>query len=166
MTLHNLSPIHMCEQKLHLSRHLDIPPLHAVDKQGVLWKAPDYIHVAGNWTEVSHRTCKYAYRAVNLVFISIGFVHQEVPRSRSWKLWEHEISDKLLVNGNSYKLDPIGLFIILKFVQKNPTKCNSLPKFYSIFKWSLTCFWRHTSHHMEPKLHKQPLTLHNTVGDS
>ena len=136
-----------------------------MNKEWVLWKAPDYIHVAGNWTDVSHRTCKYAYRAVNLVFITIGFVHQEVPRSRSWKLWEHEICDTLLVSGNPYKLDFVDLCIILKFVQKNTTRCNSLSKFYSIFKWSLTRFGQHTAHHQEPKLHKQPLALHNTLDD-
>jgi len=31
------------------------------------------------------------------------------------------------------------------------------------FKWSLTCFGRHTAYHQEPKLYKQPLVLHNTV---
>jgi hypothetical protein len=33
----------------------------------------------------------------------------------------------------------------------NPTRCNSVPKFYLIFIWSSTCFGRHTSHHQEPK---------------
>jgi len=34
---------------------------------------------------------------------------------------------------------------------KNPTRCNSVSKFYFRFIWSLTCFGRHTVHHQEPK---------------
>jgi len=34
---------------------------------------------------------------------------------------------------------------------KNPTRCNSVSKFYFIFIWSSTCFGRHTAHHQEPK---------------
>jgi hypothetical protein len=34
---------------------------------------------------------------------------------------------------------------------ENPTRCHSVSKFYSIFIWSSTCFWRHTAHHQEPK---------------
>ena len=42
--------------------------------------------------------------------------------------------------------------IILQFIKKNPTRCNSVSKFYySIFIWSSTCFRRHTTHHKEPK---------------
>jgi hypothetical protein len=38
-----------------------------------------------------------------------------------------------------------------KFLQKNPTRCNSVSKlYYSIFKWSSTCFGRQTVHHQEP----------------
>jgi hypothetical protein len=38
------------------------------------------------------------------------------------------------------------------FVKKNPTRCNSVSRFYySIFIWSSTCFGRHTAHHQEPK---------------
>jgi len=33
----------------------------------------------------------------------------------------------------------------------NPTRCNSVSKFYFIFIWSLTCFGRHTAQHQEPK---------------
>jgi len=43
--------------------------------------------------------------------------------------------------------------IILQFLQKNPTRCNSVSKFYYfIFTWSSTCFGRHTAHHQEPKI--------------
>jgi hypothetical protein len=35
---------------------------------------------------------------------------------------------------------------------KNPTRCNSVSKFYFRFIWSLTCFGRHTSHHQELKI--------------
>jgi len=42
--------------------------------------------------------------------------------------------------------------IIVKFIQKNPTRCNNVSKFhYSIFIWSSTCFGRHTAHHQQPK---------------
>ena len=34
---------------------------------------------------------------------------------------------------------------------KNPTRCNSVSKFYFVFIWSSTCFGRHTAHHQEPK---------------
>jgi hypothetical protein len=35
--------------------------------------------------------------------------------------------------------------------KENPTKCNSVSKFYFIFIQSLTCFGRHTAHHQELK---------------
>jgi len=35
--------------------------------------------------------------------------------------------------------------------KENPTRCNSVSKFYSIFIWNSTCFGRHTAHHQEPK---------------
>jgi len=41
--------------------------------------------------------------------------------------------------------------IIVQFIKKNPTRCNNVSKFYSIFMWSSTCFGRHTAHHQEPK---------------
>jgi len=34
---------------------------------------------------------------------------------------------------------------------KNPTRCNSVSKFYLIFIWRSTCFGRHTAHHHKPK---------------
>ena len=34
---------------------------------------------------------------------------------------------------------------------EDPTRCNSVSKFYFIFIWSSTCFGRHTAHHQEPK---------------
>ena len=37
------------------------------------------------------------------------------------------------------------------YSQGNPTRCNSIPKFYFIFMWSSTCFGRNTAHHQEPK---------------
>ena len=41
---------------------------------------------------------------------------------------------------------------LVQFIKKNPTRCNSVSKFYySIFIWSSTCFGRHTAHHQEPK---------------
>jgi len=42
--------------------------------------------------------------------------------------------------------------IVVRFTKKNPTRCNSVSKFYySIFIWSSTCFGRHNAHHQEPK---------------
>jgi len=38
--------------------------------------------------------------------------------------------------------------IIVRFIKKNPKRCNNVSKFYySIFIWSSTCFGRHTAHH-------------------
>ena len=37
------------------------------------------------------------------------------------------------------------------FTLKNPTRCNSVSKFYFTFIWSSTCFGRHNTHHQEPK---------------
>jgi hypothetical protein len=34
---------------------------------------------------------------------------------------------------------------------ENPTRRNSVSKFYFIFIWSSTCFGRHTTHHQGPK---------------
>jgi len=42
--------------------------------------------------------------------------------------------------------------IILKFIKKNPTRCNDVSKpYYSIFIWCSTCFGQHTAHRQEPK---------------
>jgi len=35
--------------------------------------------------------------------------------------------------------------------KENPTRCNSVSKFYFIFIWSSTCFGRRTTHHQEAK---------------
>ena len=36
--------------------------------------------------------------------------------------------------------------------EKNPTRCNSVPNFIiTYFKWSSTCFRRHTTHRQEPE---------------
>jgi len=36
--------------------------------------------------------------------------------------------------------------------KENPTRCNSVSKFYFIFIWSSTCFGRHTANNQEPKI--------------
>jgi hypothetical protein len=42
--------------------------------------------------------------------------------------------------------------IYILYLQKNPTRCKNVLKFYySIFKLSSTCFGGHTAHHQEPK---------------
>ena len=35
--------------------------------------------------------------------------------------------------------------------KKNPTRCNSVSKFYFRFIWSSACFGQHTAHHKEAK---------------
>jgi len=51
-----------------------------------------------------------------------------------------------------HKLDVRGSAQLSKFIKKNPTRCKNVSKFYySTFKWSSTCFGRHTAHHQEPK---------------
>jgi len=68
------------------------------------------------------------------------------------------VSNSRLYMRYSFVNDWYGLMfmdpcIIVQFIQKkNPTRCNSVSKFYySIFTWSSTCFGRHTAHHQEPK---------------
>ena len=47
---------------------------------------------------------------------------------------------------------PLNYHILIHIIHmKNPTRCNSVSKFYFIFVWSSTCFGRHTAHHQEPK---------------
>jgi hypothetical protein len=69
---------------------------------------------------------------------------------------------ELKIKYQKYKIRCVNLFsdqfevrnfwMYLWFIQKNPTKCNSLSKFcYSIFICSSTCFGRHAAHHQEPK---------------
>jgi hypothetical protein len=49
-----------------------------------------------------------------------------------------------------HAIQAIGIqWKILQYL--NPTKCNSVSKFYFIFIWSSACFGRHTAHHQEPK---------------
>jgi len=53
---------------------------------------------------------------------------------------------------DSYFLIFVDPCIIVQFIKKKPTRCNSVSKFYySIFIWSSTCFGWHTAHHQEPK---------------
>jgi len=40
-------------------------------------------------------------KAINIVFKFIGVVQQEVPRLRTWKLWEKANCDTLYGPGNS-----------------------------------------------------------------
>ena len=59
--------------------------------------------------------------------------------------------------GQMLNVSPLNLIfvdpcIVVQFIKKNPTRCNSASKcYYSIFIWSSTCFGRHTTHHQEPK---------------
>jgi len=50
------------------------------------------------------------------------------------------------------KQEAILVQTCVKFINKNPTRCNIVSKFYySIFIWSSTCFGRHTAHNQKPK---------------
>ena len=49
---------------------------------------------------------------------------------------------------------------------KNPKRCTSVSKFYSIFIWSSTCFERHTAHHQEPKTAHAASGIEYTLSDS
>ena len=73
------------------------------------------------------------------------------------KYWHHTEED---VRNKYYYIlgwEPIYLTfvdpcIIVKFIKKNPTRCNDVSKLYFfIFIWSSSCFGRHTAHHQEPK---------------
>ena len=64
-------------------------------------------------------------------------------------IWLFVISYSEVLFMNLMFVDPC---IIVGFIKKNPTRCNSVSKFYySIFIWRLTCFGWHTTHHQEPK---------------
>jgi len=52
---------------------------------------------------------------------------------------------------NNSKLDTCGYVHHSIIHIENPTRCNSVSKFYFIFIWSSTGFGRHTAHHQEPK---------------
>jgi len=50
------------------------------------------------------------------------------------------------------KSEAIFRTLVFTSLKKNPTRCNSISKFYYfIFIWSSTCFGRHAAHHQEPK---------------
>ena len=52
--------------------------------------------------------------------------------------------------------------IVVQFLQWKPQQNVTVYQNLIIpcFKWSSTCFGRHTASHQEPKLHTQPLVLH------
>jgi len=51
----------------------------------------------------------------------------------------------------TYRLDVRGSVHHSIIHIENPTRCNSVSKFYFKFIWNSTCFGRHTAHHQEPK---------------
>ena len=62
----------------------------------------------------------------------------------------------ICVNSVATRVHTISLdvhgFVHHSIIRKeNPTRCNSVSKFYFIFIWSSTYFGRHTAHHQEPK---------------
>jgi len=62
----------------------------------------------------------------------------------------YNLIDQVLGNRKDKQNNP-GTSVIT-FIKKNPTRCNNVSTFYySIFKWSSTCFRRHIAHHQEPK---------------
>jgi len=70
------------ELKFHLRNYLNLKTEIAVTTVDSV-KPPGYIYVAGNCAPVSCWTCKYGERAINFVLKIIGFVQQEVPRTRT-----------------------------------------------------------------------------------
>jgi hypothetical protein len=62
---------------------------------------PFKIYVDGDQAPVSLRNRNRASDAVKVPFNSMALVHQGIPKSRTWKLWEHEIYDTLLLSGTS-----------------------------------------------------------------
>jgi len=52
---------------------------------------------------------------------------------------------------NKHIISEIMQRVTLKNHIENPTRSNSVSKFYFIFILSSTCFGRHTAHHQEPK---------------
>jgi hypothetical protein len=69
---------------------------------------------------------------------------QKVPAPQLENTHDHKLVPSILMF-----LDPC---IIVKFIKKNPIRCNNVSKFYySILVLSSTCFGRHTAHHHEPK---------------
>jgi hypothetical protein len=62
-----------------------------------------------------------------------------------YRLWLQYYREKISLKF----VDPC---IIVQFIQKNPTRCKNVLKFYySIFIWSSTGFGRKTAYHQEPK---------------
>jgi len=102
----------------------------------VCWEVSVLIHV-----------CKFTVHVVTAVF----YILSEDTSNMSYytgcfrrKL--HVFGKTSYVNLNRYNRAHLYLMHI-----KNPTRCNSVSKFYFIFIWSSTCFGRHTAHHQGPK---------------
>jgi len=54
--------------------------------------------------------------------------------------------------------------IVVQFLQKNATRHNSYQDFITpYFKWSSTCFGRHTAHHQEPKTAQAASGFHSIM---
>jgi len=62
---------------------------------------PDNIYVGVCRASVILRSWNESFKAVHVVFNTFGVVQVQVPRSRTCKLWKHEICDTLLVSGTS-----------------------------------------------------------------
>ena len=89
-----------------------------------------------------YRTCFMSRFWRLKFFIAARFLERFCTTDQAFVISSHQSRHLIFV-------DPC---IIVKFIQKNPTKCNNVSKFYySIFMWSSTCFERHTAHHQEPK---------------
>jgi len=54
-----------------------------------------------DYARVSLRTCNRSSEAVINISSNMGTAPQNVPSSRTWKLWEHEVGDKTLLGKSS-----------------------------------------------------------------
>jgi len=62
---------------------------------------PGMIKFVRDYARVSLRTCNRNSEAVKYMSSIMGSAHQHVPSSRTWKLWEHEVCDVILLSGSS-----------------------------------------------------------------
>jgi len=94
---HHLSPIQLYEQKLYLSRHLELAPQFPV-KEVNIFNLHCIKCVGVDMADVTRRTEISAFNAVKVAFKYVGIMQQVVPRLTICKLKEHQICDTLLVS--------------------------------------------------------------------
>ena len=82
------------------------------------------------------------------IFPLVTRCRRQFPR----KMWPIQFAFRLRIS--------CRIFLCSLTLSNTSSVYNSVSKFYFKFIWSSTCFGRHTAHHQEPKLHRQPLVLH------